>query len=113
MQAGYIPKLSINKAANPFDLGVNPTSGTSAFALQPSHGAEKPSFHNVMMNTLGNVNETLAAPDKMMMDAMTTGTVDIHDVMIATSKAELTVTVASQVATKVVQAYDRILQIQI
>ena len=46
-------------------------------------------------------------------DAMTTGNVDVHDLMVANAKAELLVSVTTQVATKVVQAYDKILQIQL
>jgi len=48
-----------------------------------------------------------------MHEAMTTGSVDVHDVMIANAKSELVVNIAAQMTTKVIQAYDRILQIQI
>ena len=41
------------------------------------------------------------------------GNADIHDVMTAMAKAELGVTVATNITTKIVQAYDKIMQIQL
>ena len=38
---------------------------------------------------------------------------DIHDVINSINKAEISVTVATQVLTKIVQAYDKIMQIQV
>ncbi len=71
------------------------------------------SFKSVMFNTLNNVNAITAQPDQMMQEAITNGTYDVHDVMLASAKAELTVSMTAQVATKVIQAYDKILQIQV
>ena len=39
--------------------------------------------------------------------------VDVHDVMTAMSKAELSITIATTVTGKVIQAYDKIMQLQI
>ena len=39
--------------------------------------------------------------------------IDIHDVMIAMSKSEITVNVATQAVGKVIQAYDKVMQIQV
>ena len=39
--------------------------------------------------------------------------VDIHDVMTAMAKSEVSVNVATQMVGKVIQAYDRIMQIQV
>jgi flagellar hook-basal body complex protein FliE len=76
--------------------------------------AQQPkSFQNVMMNMLDTVNKTAQRPDALLKEAMTTGNVDIHDVMIANAQAELAVNVTAQMVTKAVQAYDRILQIQV
>jgi flagellar hook-basal body complex protein FliE len=72
-----------------------------------------PSFQQVMMNTLQSVNETTQKPDMLLKEAMTTGGVDIHDVMVANAKAELAVSLTAQFSTKIIQAYDRILQIQV
>ena len=60
------------------------------------------------------MNESMNAPDNLMKDVMMgSQNVDIHDVMIAMSKAELSVNIATTAVGKVVQAYDKIMQIQI
>lgn len=110
MNIGYIPKLSLDGVKNPFQ--VNMTGQITK--TQPSlDSVERSSFQNVLANTVESLNDTVTKPDAMMHDAVTTGTVDVHDLMIANSKAELLVSITTQVATKVVQAYDKILQIQI
>lgn len=78
---------------------------------------EKPEttdFKGVMSGLVENLNQDLNAPDQLLKDAMTgNNNVDIHDVMTAMAKAELGVNVATQVTTKVIQAYDKIMQIQV
>lgn len=106
MKITQIPNFSMTEGVkNPFQSGMP--------RLQLDTGVQKPSFQDAIMNTLNHVNEASAVPDAMMHDAMTTGGVDVHDVMVANAKAELLVSITTQVATKVVQAYDKILQIQI
>lgn len=75
--------------------------------------AQGPSFGNVMTNLVGNINGTLSKPDEMLRETVLHGTYDIHDVMLANSKADLAINLTSQFTTKVIQAYDRILQIQV
>lgn len=104
MKIGYIPKLSMDGVNNPFQAGM---------AQKLSPDTEKVSFKDTMADVVNNINTAALAPDGMMRDAMTTGNVDVHDLMIANAKAELVISVTTQVATKVVQAYDKILQIQI
>lgn len=108
MNAGYIPKLSLSGVESPFKL-----QAASLPAMQAVQETQGPTFKDALSGLVKNLNETMSAPDALMRDAMTTGSVDVHDVMIANAKAELLVNVTAQVATKVVQAYDRILQIQI
>jgi flagellar hook-basal body complex protein FliE len=109
MNIGYIPKLSMDGVKNPFQAGM---SGMVQ-KLQPMDAPEKTNFQSTFANTLNQLNDTVSAPDNMMHDALTTGSVDVHDLMIANAKAELLISITTQVATKVVQAYDKILQIQI
>jgi flagellar hook-basal body complex protein FliE len=109
MNNAFIPKLSLTKLDNPFQTQFN----GYVQKLQPLDESQGVDFKNVLSNTLNSVNEVASKPDALMHDAMTTGSVDVHDVMIANAKAELTINMTAQVATKVIQAYDRILQIQI
>ena len=73
-----------------------------------------PDFKQVMSGLVENFNRELNAPDNLLRDAMSgSQNVDIHDVMTAMSKAELAVNVATTVTGKVIQAYDKIMQLQI
>lgn len=106
---------SISKVSNPFrtEMTQSMQRAVSTFGSETAGVDSAHSFKAVLGNVVHNVNETLAAPDALMHDAITTGNVDVHDVMVANAKSELLLNVTTQVATKVIQAYDRILQIQI
>ena len=71
-------------------------------------------FSSVMSGLVENLNTQMEAPDNLLKDAMMGNqNVDIHDVMTAMAKAELSVSVATTITGKVIQAYDKIMQIQI
>ena len=78
---------------------------------------EEPStvnFQGVMSGLVENLNNSMEAPDNLLKDAMMgSQNVDIHDVMTAMSKAEIAVSVATTVTGKVIQSYDKIMQLQI
>lgn len=78
---------------------------------------EEPStvnFQSVMSGLVENLNTSMEAPDNLLKDAMMgSQNVDIHDVMTAIAKAEIAVNVATTATGKVIQAYDKIMQIQI
>ena len=78
---------------------------------------EEPSttdFQSVMSGLVEGLNTSMNAPDNLLKDAMMgSENVDIHDVMVAMSKAEIAVNVATTATGKVIQAYDKIMQIQI
>ncbi len=112
MKNSYIPKLTL-PTQSPVSMGNTLFSPGGPSGLQAKGMGNQVSFKNVMLDTVGKVNETLAKPDAMMMETITNGTYDVHDVMLAGAKAELAVTITAQLTTKVVQAYDRILQIQV
>lgn len=71
-------------------------------------------FKSVMSGLVEGLNTSMNAPDNMMRDVMMgSENVDIHDVMVAMSKAEISVNIATTAVGKVIQAYDKIMQIQI
>ena len=77
---------------------------------EPSTG----NFSSVMSGLVENLNTTMEAPDNLLKDAMMGNqNVDVHDVMTAMSKAELSISIATTVTGKVIQAYDKIMQLQI
>lgn len=72
------------------------------------------SFKDVMTNMVSNINEQMNKPDDLLAKAASgSADVDVHDVMIAMSQAEVTLTVATNAVSKVIQAYDKIVQIQV
>jgi len=86
----------------------------SSMKLDSVDETQTTSFKGVMSGLVGNLNNDLNAPDQLLKDAMTgNNDVDIHDVMTAMAKAEISVNVATQVTSKVIQAYDKIMQISV
>lgn len=74
----------------------------------------KSDFSSVMSGLVENLNNEMNAPDNLLKDAMMGNeNVDVHDVMTAMSKAELSISVATTAVGKVIQAYDKIMQMQI
>jgi len=71
-------------------------------------------FSAVLSGLVENMNEQVNAPDTLMQDAMMGNkNVDVHDVMTALAKAELNVSIATQVTSKIIQTYEKITQISI
>ena len=72
------------------------------------------SFKGVMSGLVQNLNQDLNAPDQLLKESMKENSdVDIHDVMTAMAKAEMSVSVATQITSKVIQSYDKIMQISV
>lgn len=93
------------------DMGL---SSTPMAKLDSIDQPESSSFKNVMSGLAQNLNQDLNAPDKLLKGAMAGDKdVDIHDVMTAMAKAEIGINVATQVTSKVIQAYDKIMQISV
>jgi len=73
-----------------------------------------PDFKQVFSGLVENFNTELNAPDDLLKDVMQGKQgVDIHDVMTAMAKSEISVNIATQITGKVIQAYDKIMQIQV
>jgi len=71
-------------------------------------------FKTVMSGLVENFNHTIEAPDNLLKDAMMgSENVDVHDVITAINKAELSVNMVTTMTTKVISAYDKIMQITI
>ena len=70
------------------------------------------SFKDTMANMINEMNEITKQPEQLTQDAMQ-GKADIHDVMAAIAKSELTVQTATTITGKILQTYEKIMQIQI
>ena len=71
-----------------------------------------PSFKETFGNMLSAINETTNKPQQVAAAAMQ-GKADIHEVMSAIAQSELTVQAATTITGKILQTYEKIMQIQI
>ena len=69
-------------------------------------------FKDVVIDMINEMNKTTNKPQELLADAMQ-GKADIHDVMAAVAKSELTVQAAATVTGKILQTYEKIMQITI
>lgn|SRR5574344_1652161 len=109
----FAPNINLFERMQPtkLDTGIG---GVSPMRLGRVEKLETNDFKSVFSGLVENFNQELNAPDQVMKDVMEeNGNADIHDVMTAMAKAELGVTVATNITTKVIQAYDKIMQIQL
>lgn len=94
------------------NTGINPMPHISD--LDTISETPATNFKGVMSNLAQGLNQSLNAPDKLLKESMSGNSdVDIHDVMTAMAKAEINVNIATQVTSKVIQAYDKIMQISV
>ncbi len=111
-QHQLVPGVNLFQRIEPSKLDMN--SGIDTMRLQQVEKPETQDFKAVFTGLVENLNTEMEAPDSLMKDvAMGNTNVDIHDVMTAMAKAELGINVATGITTKVIQTYDKIMQIQV
>jgi flagellar hook-basal body complex protein FliE len=72
------------------------------------------SFKDVLSGLVSNLNNDIEKPDQLLnAQMMGNKEVDIHDIMTAAAKAEVGVNLATQVTTKVIAAYNAVMNISI
>ena len=105
-----------------YDLAsrIQHTKFDGQFGKMPSMRMERvespdgANFKQVFTGLMENLNQQMEAPDNLLKDVMSgNNNVDIHDVMTAMSKSEISINVATQMVGKVINAYDRISQISV
>jgi len=107
-----VPNINLFERIQPTKLDMN--SGLDTMRLQRIEKPETQDFKAVFSGLVENLNTEMNAPDNLMKDvAMGNSNVDIHDVMTAMAKAELGINVATGITGKIIQAYDKISQIQV
>lgn len=94
-----------------FDSGIQ--TNMPSLRMDRVEKPETQDFKQVLSGLVENLNAEVNAPDNLMKDVMSGNqNVDIHDVMTAISKSEIGVSVATQITGKIINAYDRVMQIQ-
>ncbi|MFD1037991.1 flagellar hook-basal body complex protein FliE [Virgibacillus byunsanensis] len=78
-----------------------------------SPGEAQASFANTLKSAIENVNDAQKASDKKT-EALANGQIDdLHDVMITAQKASITLETTVQVQSKVIDAYNEIMRMQV
>ena len=102
------------KMSNGFASGFYPHYDLAARIQHTKLDTATVDFKGVLSGLVENFNKDLNAPDNLLKDVMSgSDDVDIHDVMTAMAKAEINVNVATQITGKIIQTYDKIMQIQV
>ncbi len=70
--------------------------------------------NRLVPNIVENLNQDISKPDELLKQQMMGNeNVDIHDVVIAINKAQTEIQLATNVTTKIIQAYEKVMNIQI
>jgi flagellar hook-basal body complex protein FliE len=88
--------------------------GVSGMRMGSVEKPETTDFKSVFSGLVENLNQEMEKPDQLMKEQMMgNSNVDVHDVITAIAKAEIGINVATQVTGKVIQTYEKIMQITI
>ncbi|MEC2076983.1 flagellar hook-basal body complex protein FliE [Metabacillus fastidiosus] len=75
--------------------------------------ANKISFGEILKQSINEVNASQAMSDKMT-EALAAGkNVELHNVMISAEKASVTLTIATEVRNKAIEAYQEMMRMQV
>lgn len=82
----------------------------------PLHGQVTlggPQFKDVLVDMLGKVNKMMNKSEQLTEAAVTTGKVNLHEVMIAMAEEEVALGLTTQVAGKFISTVEKLTQMQI
>ena len=74
---------------------------------------EGPQFKDLFADMLGKVNNMMNKTEKLSEAAVTTGKVNIHEVMIAMAEEEVALGLTTQVAGKFISTIEKLTQMQV
>ena len=78
-----------------------------------SSGVEGKSFADTLKTAIGEVNQLQKVADQKMQDLATGKTDNIPDVMIAAEKADIALKLMVQVRSKIIDAYQEVMKMQV
>lgn len=88
-------------------------AGDSAGPLQITQASEKQSFMNVVEKLLGDANAGQLHADQAIRELATGQSENLHDVMLAVAKADLTFRAILEVRNRLTEAYQEIMRMQV
>ncbi len=84
------------------------------FGVSSLNETEGSDFKTVLSGLVGKINNEIDKPDQLLTrQMMGDSEVDIHDVTTAIAKADIGITLATQITSKVVNAYSAVMNISI
>lgn len=81
--------------------------------VKETKGNDSSDFYKYLKNELDKVNDTQINAENSTMDLLTGEARDIHQVLIATEEAKLSLELAVQIRNKLVDAYQELIRMQI
>ena len=91
--------------------GIGPSKGLNAPG--ENKGTDGPSFADTLAQSLDKVNTLQKEADVAIQDFATGDTRNIHETMIAVSKADVAFRLTMQVRNKMVEAYQEVMRLQV
>ncbi|MGM9948621.1 MAG: flagellar hook-basal body complex protein FliE [Lysinibacillus sp.] len=102
--------MAINSVSMMTPLMVNEVAKISTPAT--SYEAQQ-TFANTLKDAISNVNTQQIQSDTMTQRLINGGDVELHEVMIASQKASITLNATMEVRNKVIEAYQEIMRMSI
>ncbi len=109
MSEGFTPKINLNDRMEHSKISSTQLRNVRLNSVEQP---ETTDFKAVFSGLVENLNQELNAPDQVTKDAIS-GKADVHDVMAAIAKSEIQLNIATTTIGKVLQTYEKIMQIQI
>ena len=111
LQSRLVPNIDVFTKIEPTKYT---DMGSHGLRFKSIEQPETCDFKAVLTGLVENLNNDISQPDELLKQQMMGNqNVDIHDVIIAINKASTEVQMATNVTTKIIQAYDKIMQISI
>ena len=106
-----VPNIDLFSRIEPSKIS---DSGMEPIRIKSIEQPETVNFKSVFSGMVSNLNQDMEKPDQLLQQQMAgNSNVDVHDVIAAMTKAEIGVNVATQITGKVIQTYEKVMQIQI
>lgn len=106
-----VPNIDVFKRIEPSKYT---DTGIEGMRFKSIEQPETQDFKAVFSGLVENLNQEMSKPDELLKEQMSgNSNVDVHDVIAAMSKAEIGVNVATKITGKVIQTYEKIMQISI
>ncbi|MFZ3587926.1 flagellar hook-basal body complex protein FliE [Bacillus sp. DJP31] len=99
----------INKISNP--SMIQPINSTSIGKSSPAESKE--SFATFLKESIDNVNRAQVQSDVATQKLANGEKIDLHEVMIASQKASITLQATIEVRNKVIEAYQEVMRMQV